>query len=167
MSTETLPQLFLSQVRRFGTRTALREKELGIWREISWNEYLEHVRNFSLGLVKLGLERGEAISILSENNQQWLYADLATQAARAMTVGVYPTNPPDQVRYVLGHSRSRFVVVGDQEQADKVLEVFDDLPDLKKIIVIDVKGLRRYETESLVSFDEVEKIGAAYHRENP
>ncbi len=167
MKDDTLPKLFLSQVKRFGERVALREKEFGIWRQISWNEYLVHVRNFSLGLVKLGLKKGDAVSILSENNQQWLYGDLATQAAGAMTVGVYPTNPPDQVRYVVGHSKSRFVIAGDQEQADKILEVEGDLEELRKIIVVDMKGLRRYESQALISFDQVEKLGEEHHRENP
>jgi len=167
MLVDTLPKLFLSQVRRFGERVALREKEFGIWREISWNEYLRHVRNFSLGLVKLGLKRQDTVSILSENNQQWLYADLAVQSAGAITVGVYPTNPPEQVRYVVGHSLSRFVVVGDQEQADKALEVQDDLPNLLKIIAVDVKGMRRYQSDILISFEVVEKIGEAYHKERP
>lgn len=167
MLVDTLPKLFLSQVRRFGERVALREKEFGIWREISWNEYLRHVRNFSLGLVKLGLKKQDTVSILSENNQQWLYADMAVQSAGAITVGVYPTNPPEQVRYVVGHSLSRFVVVGDQEQADKALEVQNDLPNLLKIIAVDVKGMRRYQSDILISFEEVEKIGEAYHKERP
>jgi len=117
--------------------------------------------------VKLGLKRQDTVSILSENSQQWLYADLAVQSAGAITVGVYPTNPPEQVRYVVGHSLSRFVVVGDQEQADKALEVQDELPNLRKIVAVDVKGMRRYLSDILISFDEVEKIGEAYHRENP
>lgn len=167
MTIDTLPKLFLSQVRRFGEQVALREKEFGIWKEISWDEYLVHVRNFSLGLVKLGLTQQDAVSILSENNQQWLYADLAIQSARAVTVGVYPTNPPAQVKYVAGHSLSRFIIVGDQEQADKTLDVQHDLPNLRKIIAVDVKGMRKYETDMLISFEEVEKIGEAYHKENP
>lgn len=117
--------------------------------------------------MKLGLKRQDTVSILSENSQQWLYADLAVQSAGAITVGVYPTNPPEQVRYVVGHSLSRFVVVGDQEQADKALEVQDELPNLRKIVAVDVKGMRRYLSDILISFDEVEKIGEAYHRENP
>ncbi len=167
MRTDTLPTLFLSQALDLGPRVALREKRLGIWEEITWTRYYEHVRNFSLGLTRLGLTPGDAVAILSENNQQWLYADLAVQAARAVTVGVYSTNPPEQVKYVLGHSDSRFVVVEDQEQADKVLDVKDDLPRLDKIIVVDMKGMRRYRSPALMSFQEVEEIGQAVHDEYP
>jgi len=107
------------------------------------------------------------VAILSENNQQWLYANLAIQSARAVMVGVYPTNPPEQVKYVVGHSESRFVVVEDQEQADKVLEVQEHLPNLEKIIVIDMKGMRRYGNNKLISFESVERLGSSVHEENP
>jgi len=167
MVADTLPKLFRQQAEKLKSRVALREKELGVWNEITWNKYYEHVRNVGLGLSKLGLRKGDKVSILSENNQQWLYGDLGIQSLRAMTVGVYSTNPPEQVKYVVGHSESRFVIVEDQEQADKVLEVQRDLPSLEKIIVIDMKGLRGYESSLLMSFEELEEIGAAYHREYP
>lgn len=167
MVADTLPKLFRQQAEKLKSRVALREKELGVWNEITWNKYYEHVRNVGLGLSKLGLRKGDKVSILSENNQQWLYGDLGIQSLRAMTVGVYSTNPPEQVKYVVGHSESRFVIVEDQEQTDKVLEVQRDLPSLEKIIVIDMKGLRGYESSLLMSFEELEEIGAAYHREYP
>ncbi|MBW1786438.1 MAG: AMP-binding protein [Deltaproteobacteria bacterium] len=163
----TLPKLFRAQVQDLGSRVALREKELGVWNEITWEKYYEHVRDVSLGLVKIGLDKGDKVSILSENNQQWLYGDLAIQSVRALTVGVYSTNPSEQVKYVVGHSESRFIIVEDQEQADKVLEVAEDLPHLEKIIVIDMKGLRHYESPLLMSFQELEEMGAAYHEEHP
>lgn len=167
MRTDTLPTLFLSQAVNLAGCVALREKRLGIWEEITWAQYYAHVRNFSLGLIKLGLKSGQSVAILSENNQQWLYADLAIQSARAVTVGVYPTNPPEQVKYVVGHSESCFVVVEDQEQADKVLQVYEHLPNLQKIIVTDMKGMRRYRDPKLISFEDVERMGKDVHGENP
>ena len=137
----------------------MREKDLGIWQEISWEAYCEHVKHFCLGALSLGLQRGDKVAILGDNCKEWLYADLGTQAAGAVAVGIYATNPPKQVHYVLSHSDSVMVVVKDQEQADKVLEVMDALPQLKRIIVIDMKGLRHYDDPHIFSFRQVEELG--------
>ena len=168
MKENTIPRLFRRNVLRYGNRTALREKNLGIWQRISWNDYWSHVRDFALGLKELGLkDRDDKISILGDNCPEWLYADLAAQASRAIAVGIYPTNVADQVKYILDNSESSFVVCKDQEQVDKILEVQDDLPRLKKIVVIDMKGLRKYTDPKIVSFTEVERIGRALHEKSP
>ncbi len=164
---QTIPHLFLKQVKRFGNRVALREKDLGIWQEITWSQYRDHVRNFCLGLLELGLQVNDHVSILGENVQQWLYADLAVQSARGISVGVYPTNPAPEVKYVVDHSDSVFCVCHDQEQTDKILEVKEALPLLKKIIVMDMKGLRKYKDPLIISFEEVESIGQKAHQKNP
>ncbi|MCU0594422.1 MAG: AMP-binding protein [Desulfobacterota bacterium] len=167
MRTNTLPHLFLDKVNRFGDRVALREKRLGVWKEISWHEYCRHVRHFCLGLIDLGLERGQHIAILGENVPQWLYADLAVQSAGGMGVGVYSTNPPAEARHVIGHSDSVFAVCGDQEQVDKVLEVKNQLPLLKRIIAIDMKGMRNYRDPLLISFAAVEALGEKADEHDP
>ncbi|MFH1136675.1 MAG: AMP-binding protein [Pseudomonadota bacterium] len=159
MRLDSLPHLFLGQVRKHQDRVALREKDLGIWREISWNEYHGHVRWFCLGMIELGLRRGDHVSIFGNNEPKWLFADLATQSAGAVAVGVYPTNPAKEAKYVIGHSDSILVVCDDQEQVDKVLEIKDDLPLLRKIIVMDMKGLRNYRDPLIMSFEAVEALG--------
>ena len=167
MRADTIVHTFLRQVQKHGDKTALREKEFGVWKEISWNGYARHVRHFCLGLMELGLNRGDHISILGENKPEWLYADLAVQSAGGVGVGVYPTNPAPEAKYVIGHSDSVFVVCGDQEQVDKILEVKDELPLLKKIIVVDMKGLRNYREPLIVSFAEVEALGRKRDEEEP
>jgi long-chain acyl-CoA synthetase len=164
---DTIPHLLWRNVERYGKRVALRQKDFGVWQEISWEEFGLHVRHFCLGLISLGLKRGEHVSIFGENNPEWLYADLATQSAGAVAVGVYPTNPPKEAKYVIGHSQSVFVVCDDQEQVDKVLEVKADLPTLRKIIVIDMKGLRRYRDPLILSFEEVERLGRELDQKDP
>jgi long-chain acyl-CoA synthetase len=164
----TMPKLLRRNAGHYGKRVALREKDLGIWQRISWDDYLDHVRNFALGLKELGLGDFEGkVSILADNCPEWLYADLAAQTCRAFAVGIYPTNVAEQVRYVLDNSDSGFVVCGDQEQVDKVLEVKASLPRLKKIIAIDMKGLRKYNDPLIMSFDDVEAMGRRRHREDP
>jgi long-chain acyl-CoA synthetase len=150
-----------------GEAVALREKKKGLWRRISWNEYYSHVRNFCLGLKSFGFQKGDRVSILGDNCPEWLYADLATQSAGGISVGVYPTNSYVQVKYILDHSQSKFVIVKDQEQADKILMIKDQLPFLEKMIVIDMKGLRKYDDPIITSFRGVEEIGKSIHEKSP
>ena len=167
MRDDTLPHKFLQQVKKLGNRVALREKKYGVWREITWDDYCRHVRHFCLGMMELGLKRGDHISILGENEPKWLFADVAAQSAGAVAVGVYPTNPAPEAKYVIGHSDSVLVVCGDQEQVDKVLEVKDELPLLKKIIVMDMKGLRRYKDPMIMPFEDVEALGNEVEAKDP
>ncbi|MDY7036932.1 MAG: AMP-binding protein, partial [Thermodesulfobacteriota bacterium] len=167
MQHKTFASLFIETSKKFPDRVALREKDLGIWQEVTWREYYEHVRYFSLGLISMGFEKGSKLSILGDGCREWLYADLAAQCAGGTSVGVYPTNPPSEVKYVVSHSESTFIVVKDQEQADKVIEVKDQLPHLKRIIVIDFKGLRKYSQPYLMRFEEVEALGMDLERNNP
>jgi long-chain acyl-CoA synthetase len=156
---DTIPKLFSRNARRFGPKVALREKDLGIWKRVTWEEYYRQVRDFALGLHSLGFARGDKLAILGDNCCEWLYADLAAQSLSGIAVGIYPTDVAVQVRYILKNSESRFVVVKDQEQVDKVLAVFEDLPRLIKVMVIDPKGLRNYTQSFLIPFAEVQKIG--------
>jgi len=167
MGADTIPKLFLEKVQTYGSDVALREKELGVWRPITWNEYYDHVVSFSLGCRDLGLKHRDKVSILGDNCPEWLYADIATQSLRGVAVGVYPTNTAEQVKYVLENSGSKFVVVRDQEQLDKVLEVKANLPLLKRIIVIDMKGIRKYTDPLIVGYEDVEAIGRKIGQENP
>ena len=164
---QTIPKLLRKSARKFRDKVALREKDLGIWQNITWNQYYKNVKHFGLGMLALGLKKGNKISILSENNPEWLYADIGSQAVGGIVVGIYPTNVAPQVEYILDHSQSRFVVAGDQEQTDKVLEVKERLPGITKVIIIDMKGLRRYRDPLLISFEEVLKLGEEVDKKDP
>ena len=163
----TFPKLLMENTRQYGNRVAMREKYKGIWQEISWETYLDKVKTLSLGLLEMGLKGGDHASILAENCPEWLYADLAIQAVRAVSVGIYPTNSPDQVQYILDHSQSRIVFVKDQEQADKVLEIKGQLPLLMKMVVMDMKGLRHYDDPLIVSYQDVEDLGRKAEERDP
>jgi len=163
----TLPKLLLEKAALYQDRVAMREKYKGIWREISWRKYLEKVKLFCLGLLEIGMERGDHASILGENSPEWIFCDLAIQCLGGVSVGIYPTNSEEQVQYILDHSRSRIVVVSDQEQADKVLALKEELPLLKKMVVIDMKGLRHYEDPLIISYREVEELGRLAHQRVP
>jgi len=164
---DTLPKLLRDWARRAPRVVALREKEYGIWQRVTWEDYLGHVRRFCLGLAALGLEKGEKVAILSENCREWVWAELAAMSASAVGVGVYPTSPAAEVKYVVQHSESTFVVCQDQEQVDKILEVAGELPRLRRIVVMDMKGLRRSPDPRLVSFEEVERLGDEEDKRSP
>jgi len=155
----TFPELLIKQVELQGDRVAIREKDLGIWKEYTWSQYLDHVKAFCLGIKKLGLGKGDTVSILSENCPEWLFADLGTQCAGGISVGIYPTNSEPQVQYIINHSDSKFIVAEDQEQVDKIMMVEENVPKLEKIIVIDMKGLRKYDDPMIISFEDVEQSG--------
>ncbi|RMF26871.1 MAG: long-chain fatty acid--CoA ligase, partial [Chloroflexi bacterium] len=142
-------------------------KEFGIWQEVTWAEYLEHVRLFSLGLISLGLQPGDKIAIIGDNRPEWLYAELAAQAAGAISMGIYQDSIASEVQYLADFCDARFLVVEDQEQVDKVLEVWDQLPKVERVIYYDPKGLRNYREPFLLYFPDVEEMGRVYARSHP
>ena len=164
-ASDTVPRLLRERARLHPARVALREKEFGIWQRVTWADYLGHVRRFCMGLVALGVPRGDKVAILSENRREWLYAELGAMSAGAVGVGVYPTSPANEVRFVVDHSEAVVVVAEDQEQVDKILAV--DLPRVRQIIVMDTRGLRGYRDARLRSFAEVEALGARADAESP
>jgi long-chain acyl-CoA synthetase len=167
LSADTLPKLLRERARLHTGEVALREKEFGIWQRVTWGDYLGHVRRFCLGLVVLGLRRGDKVAILSENRREWLYAELAAMSASAVGVGVYPTSPANEVSYVVDHSEATIVVAEDQEQVDKILEVGDALRRVRHVVVMEPRGLRSYRDPRLVPFEEVEALGERHGREHP
>ncbi len=167
MFEDTLPKLLVANARKFGSKTALREKEYGIWQTLSWEEYLDRVRKFSLGLISLGLQPGDKVAIIGDNRPEWVIAELATQAAGGISMGIYQDSIADEVQYLVDFSDARFVVAEDQEQVDKLLEVWDRLPKVEKIIYYDPRGLRNYTEPFLLYFPEVEALGERYARGHP
>jgi len=144
-------------------RVAIRQKRYGIWKPITWGAYHERAMCIGLGLAALGVGRGVHVGVLSENRIEWVLSELGAGLVGAVTVGVYPTSPANEVAYVLGHADVQVVVCEDQEQADKVLDSRDELPALRHVIVMEKKGLAetRARAPSLVlGFDELEALGA-------
>jgi long-chain acyl-CoA synthetase len=160
----TLPQMLRERARQDAQRIALRQKDFGIWKPFTWAQYYQRACHVGLGLRALGLSAGGHVGVISENRTEWVLAQMGAGLVGAVTVGVYPTSPSSEVAYVVGHADIEIMVCEDQEQTDKLIEALDQLPRLKKIIVMETKGLRSFAPEVrdlITTFDEVEKLGAA------
>lgn len=160
----TLPQMLREHARTMPQRIAIRQKDFGIWKPVGWAAYYQRACHFGLGLRALGLPAGGHVGVISENRIEWILAQMGAGLVGAVTVGVYPTSPTTEVAYVVGHADIEVMVCEDQEQTDKVLAALDELPRLRRIVVMETKGLRGFSPEArqlISTFDEVEKIGAA------
>jgi long-chain acyl-CoA synthetase len=163
----TLPQMLRRNAHKFGTRTAIRQKDFGIWNPISWAEYHDRAAHVGHGLRAEGLGPGGHVAIISENRAEWVMAQMGAGLVGAVTIGVYPTSPANEVAYVLEHSETEIVICEDQEQVDKVLEVRDQLPRLRRIVVVEPKGMRRYDAATVLHFSALEAQGRTHRAVHP
>ncbi len=165
---QTLPQYFLQQVEKYGAnKIALRQKELGIWREFSWQKSYENVRDFALGLLVLGVQRQDKICTIGDNDRFYLWGYLGLLAVGATQVGIYTDAIPDELAYIAAHSDATFALAKDQEQCDKLLEIRDQLPHMKQVIYWEEKGLWNYDEPWLISFAEVQALGRELAQKEP
>jgi long-chain acyl-CoA synthetase len=167
MNRGTIADVFLKNVEKYGDRTSLRQKKLGIWNDISWNQYYENATRVALGLYELGYRKGDRVAIIGENCPEWVYIDLGVICTGGAAVGIYTTNSWDQCEYVVEHSDSKFYFMENEEQLDKWLRFREKTPSLKKVIVWDLKGLRDFKDPQLISFRELLEIGEKKRQEEP
>lgn len=159
----TLPQMLRERARTDAARVAIRQKDFGIWKPFTWAQYHERAMHFGLGLKALGLSDGGHVGVIAENRIEWVLSQMGTGLVGGVTVGVYPTSPTPEVAYVVGHADIEIMVCEDQEQTDKILAARPELPRLRRIVVMETKGLRSYSPEErqlISSFTEVEALGA-------
>lgn len=165
---DTLPKLLRERAQTLGDKeVAMRVKDRGIWRRYTWKDYYQKVRYLTMGLVSLGLERGEKVLIIGENKPEWFWAELAAQCAGAVAVGVFTDCVAHEVKYYAENCDATFVVAHDQEQVDKVLEIKPQLPLLRKVIYWDPKGLWNYRDSDLLSMEAVLEMGRSYDEAHP
>ncbi|GAA0847721.1 AMP-dependent synthetase/ligase [Marinobacter szutsaonensis] len=162
----TLPQMLRAHARDRADHLALRQKDFGIWQAYTWQHYYQRACHFGLGLRALGLGEGGHVAIISENRVEWVIAQMGIGLVKGICVGVYPTSPWNEVAYVLEHSDAEIVVCEDQEQTDKVIEAWPQLPHLQHCVTIDMKGLRNYPAPP-TAFEAVEAMGREYETQHP
>ena len=159
---DTIAKSFVIAVEQRGKKAALREKKLGIWKPISWQEWLERSKAIAYALNASGFKPGEVASILSNTNPEWVYADMGVLCAGGVSSGIYPTDSAKQVEYLLTDSNSSVVFVEDDEQLDKVLDVRARCPQLRKIIIFDMEGLSDFRDPMCISLDAFIAEGQAH-----
>jgi len=156
---DSIPALLARNAQDLGDKPAYREKEFGIWQSWTWSEVLYQVDSLALGLLTLGAEKGDHIAIAGRNRPYLYWSMLAAQSIGAVPVPIYQDAVGDEIAYVLDHCNARFIVAGDQEQVDKVIDIQDNLEGLEHIIYLDARGLRKYDHSKLTQFQKLQETG--------
>ena len=165
---DTLPISLRATAKRFGqTRTAMRQKDRGIWRSFTWAESFEQTRDLSLGLTQLDFQRGDKACIIGDNDPQYFWAQLAIQSVGGVAVGIFTDSSPIEIEYIVTHSDATLVFAKDQEQCDKLIEIKDQIPNVNRVIYWDEKGLWSYDGDWLMDYAEVQELGRSLLKEQP
>lgn len=173
LSNATLPAattvvgLIKRNVEVCGNAVWIRKKVSGIWREYTWAEALDTIKSFSMGLRSLGFQQGDVLAIAGDADPEWVFGEIAAQAAGGSVVGLDTSCPLADLKSILLENKIRFVLCQDQEQVDKMLEVDNEVRHLVKIVYWRDKGLKRYDQQVLSSFDQVVRLGTEYDAKNP
>jgi long-chain acyl-CoA synthetase len=164
----TIPKLFLNQCRRYGrNKVAMREKEFGIWRPFTWQDYYDNVKHLSLGMVSLGLKRGDKVAMIGDNRPEGLWSEMAALCAGGVGVWLFQDCMMEEVKYIIDHSDATFFVGETQEEVDKALSIRNDCPKLRWIVWDDPKGMRHYHHENIISLRKVQELGKELDRKEP
>ena len=164
---DTFPKLVLQHAKLRGDRPAMREKAFGIWQTWNWADAAANMRAIACGFAALGMERGDKVAIIGDNRPQFYWSMLAAQCLGAVPVPVYQDAVAEEMVFVLDHAETRFAVVENQEQVDKLIGIKQRLPLLQRIIYKDPRGLRHYLQDYLVSLDAVQQQGSAFDAAHP
>jgi len=154
---KTIADLLPKAAEKYADKAAVRHKDKasGEWKDVSFREVGEIVFEIGRGLVDLGIEPGDRVSLLCNTRPEWTYADFAISTAGGVVVPIYPTNSPEECEWVAGNSDSVAVVCEDASQVAKIVQVRENLPNLRHIVVIDASG----DTADAISIDEVRERG--------
>ncbi len=164
---DTFPKLLLHNAQAWPREVAMREKEFGVWNEFTWADYRDRVAQIALGLLELGVRRGEVVGILGKNRPEMLWSELAAHAIGCMSLSMYHDAMPQELAYLIDYAEVRVVLAEDEEQVDKLLEVAENSKSIGKIVYFDPRGMRKYRDERLVSRDELEAMAARLQAREP
>ena len=167
MQGDTLAAMFWNAVEARGPNVWMRQKDFGIWRSWTWTQTGQAVHEIGHGLIALGFDARQTASILSNTNIEWVLCDLAVLSANGVSNGIYPTDAPEQVEYLCQDSSTTVLFVEDDEQLDKALAVRERLPQLQKIVVFDMEGLRDFDDPQIISLDQLREMGREHARQHP
>ncbi len=163
----TIPKVFLRVANQLGNKVALREKEYGLWRPITWSEYLDRVRKIALGLRALGIGKDDKVAMIGDNRPEGLMAEMATLCVGGVAVWLYQESLIDEVQYIVDHSDAQVMFCEGQEEVDKALAIRDQCPRLKHIIWDDPKGMRNYDDAMLMPLSDLIAPETQIEKEKP
>ncbi|MGU3496449.1 long-chain fatty acid--CoA ligase [Xanthobacteraceae bacterium A53D] len=164
---DTFPKLLALHAAEHGQEVWLREKDLGIWNAYTWRDVEDRVRAMALGLVELGVKRGEVVGIIGDNRPEWLMGEISAHAAGGMSLGIYRDALADEVAYLITYAGVQVIFAEDEEQVDKLLQLGEQIPTVRHIVYADPRGLRKYDDPRLIALSEVEARGLARHAAEP
>ncbi|HSL60397.1 MAG TPA: AMP-binding protein [Desulfotignum sp.] len=164
---QTVPRVFARTVEKHRNKTALRYKKLGLWHDLTFDQFYGQVEKIGCALVSMGFEKGDTACIIGDNAVEWVVADLGIQCVGGVSAGIYATNAWQQVAYVVSHSDAKFLFVENEEQLDKWLNFRDQTPGLEKVLVWDTRGLTRFSDPMVITLDDLLEKGAAARQNDP
>lgn len=164
---DTFPKILNNNAKNWPNDVAMREKELGIWNEFTWQDYQNRVKWLSLALLQLGVKPGDAIGLLGDNRPEWVWGEVAAHAMSCYSLGIYQDSLHEEVVYLLNKSNATVVIAENEEQCDKLLELGDQIDAVKVIVYCDPRGMRKYTDKRLISIEEIYKQGQAIEKSSP
>ncbi|HCG5507472.1 TPA: long-chain fatty acid--CoA ligase [Vibrio parahaemolyticus] len=166
-SLDTFPKVLQHNAKHWPEQVAMREKEFGIWREFTWQDYEDRVKWMALALQDLGIGEQDVIGLLGDNRPEWVWGELAAHAIKGYSLGIYQDSMHEEVAYLINYAKAKVVIAEDEEQCDKLLELGDEVPSVEYIIYCDPRGMRKYDDPRLIDVEQVYKKGQLIDKANP
>ncbi|EHR7286622.1 long-chain fatty acid--CoA ligase [Vibrio parahaemolyticus] len=166
-SLDTFPKVLQHNAKHWPEQVAMREKEFGIWREFTWQDYENRVKWIALSLQDLGIGEQDVVGLLGDNRPEWVWGELAAHAIKGYSLGIYQDSMHEEVAYLINYAKAKVVIAEDEEQCDKLLELGDEIPSVEYIIYCDPRGMRKYDDPRLIDVEQVYKKGQLIDKADP
>ncbi|EHD0106804.1 long-chain fatty acid--CoA ligase [Vibrio parahaemolyticus] len=166
-SLDTFPKVLQHNAKHWPEQVAMREKEFGIWREFTWQDYENRVKWMALSLQDLGIGEQDVVGLLGDNRPEWVWGELAAHAIKGYSLGIYQDSMHEEVAYLINYAKAKVVIAEDEEQCDKLLELGDEIPSVEYIVYCDPRGMRKYDDPRLIDVEQVYKKGQLIDKADP
>nr|WP_319552300.1 long-chain fatty acid--CoA ligase [uncultured Vibrio sp.] len=166
-SLDTFPKVLQHNAKHWPEQVAMREKEFGIWREFTWQDYENRVKWMALALQDLGVGEQDVVGLLGDNRPEWVWGELAAHAIKGYSLGIYQDSMHEEVAYLINYAKAKVVIAEDEEQCDKLLELGNEIPSVEFIIYCDPRGMRKYDDPRLIDVEKVYKKGQLIDKADP
>ncbi|HHG3412034.1 TPA: long-chain fatty acid--CoA ligase [Vibrio parahaemolyticus] len=166
-SLDTFPKVLQHNAKHWPEQVAMREKEFGIWREFTWQDYENRVKWMALALQDLGIGEQDVVGLLGDNRPEWVWGELAAHAIKGYSLGIYQDSMHEEVAYLINYAKAKVVIAEDEEQCDKLLELGDEIPSVEYIIYCDPRGMRKYDDPRLIDVEKIYQKGQQIDKSGP